>query len=41
MDIEEQVAVNMCGFDGSRRGNYFRETVRTNIVEARTKKLEC
>ena len=24
IDIQEQVAVYMCGFDGVRRGNYFR-----------------
>ena len=23
IDIQEEVAIQMCGFDGTRRGNYF------------------
>ena len=28
IDIHKEVAVHMCGFDGTQRGNYFREELR-------------
>ena len=41
IDTQEQVAVHMCGFDGIRRGNYFRgkPTGRAE-VEVRVGKLK-
>ena len=41
IDTQEQVAVNMCGFDGVPRGNYFRgEPIRRTEVEVRVGKLK-
>ena len=40
MDTHEHVTVHMCGFDGIRRGNYFRgRLVRRTGVEVRVRKL--
>ena len=40
-DIQEQVAVHMCGFDGVQRGKYFRgESIRRIEVEVRVGKLK-
>ena len=39
IDTQEQVAVHMCGFDGIRRGNYFRrEPIGRVEVEVRVGK---
>ena len=36
IDIKEQVAVHMCGFDGVRKANYFgKEPIRRTEVEGR------
>ena len=41
IDTQEEVAVNMCGFDGIRRGNYFGgEPVGRAEVEVRVDKLK-
>ena len=41
IDTQEQVAVHMWGFDGVRRGIYFREEpIRTTEVEVRMWKLK-
>ena len=41
VDTQEQVAVNMCGFDGVRRGIYFRgEPIRRMEVEVKAGKLK-
>ena len=40
IDIQEQVAIHMCGFNGIRRGNYFGgELTRRTEVEVRVRKL--
>ena len=40
INIQEQVAVHLCGFDGVCRGNYFRgKTIRRTEVEVRVGKL--
>ena len=41
IDIQEQVAVHVCGFDGIWRGNYFRgEPIERAEVEARVEELK-
>ena len=41
IDTQEQVAVHMCGFDGIRRGNYFRgELIGKAEVEVRVGELQ-
>ena len=41
IDTQEQVTVNLAGFDGARRGNYFRgEPIRRTEVEVRVGKLK-
>ena len=41
IDTQEQVAVNMCGFDGIWGGNYFRgEPIGRAEVEMRVSKLK-
>ena len=41
IDTQEEVAVNMCGFDGIWRGNYFRgEPIGRAEVEVRVGKLK-
>ena len=40
-DTQEQIAVNMCGFDGILRGNYFgRYIIRRTKVQVRVRKLK-
>ena len=41
VDVQEQVTVHMCGFNGIRRGNYFRgEPIGRAEVEVRVGKLK-
>ena len=41
MDTQAQAAVQMCGFDGTRRGNYFGgKLIRRTEVKARVGKLK-
>ena len=41
VNAEEQVEINMCGFDGVRRGSYFGgELVKSTEGEVRVKKLK-
>ena len=40
IDIQEYVAVSMCGFDGVQKGNYFGgEPIKRTEVEVRVRKL--
>ena len=41
IDTQKEVAVHMCGFDGIRRGNYFRgELIERAMAEVRMGKLK-